>query len=956
MAHFSGTQTTVGSGFYEPVGVAVDRSGNLYVADADTFTIYEILAVNGTIPASPTIRTLVRTGTNVESVAVDNNGNVYYTDLDTNSDFQNNTVKEILAVNGTIPASPITRQLGSGLFYPSGVAVDSSGDVYVADTDHGVVKEMLAINGSVPASPTIITVGSGFYNPQGLALDSSGDLYVTAAASGSSTAEVIEIMAVNGIIPASPTIRTLGTSFCGPDGVAVDSSGNVFVSAYCDNAVFEILAVDGTVPVSPTINKLGSVSAPDGVAVDSNGYVYVGGVYNSIPKIPVSTGDVGTVNLGIGSTIPMPFIFDTGGTLGSTAVLTQGATGLDFADTGTGTCTANTVYAAGQTCTVNVTFTPKYSGLRSGAVELKDTQGNVIAMAYLKGTGVGPQVAFGPGVKSALGSGFYQPWGVAVDASGNVFVADTANYKLKEIEAVNGRIPVSPTIKLLGSGFESPSAVAVDGAGNLFVTDFTTSGVYELSASSGYTAVTSLGGGFANPTGLALDSSGNVYVADYDNNAVKKIPPSCTTGTCVVTLGSGFDRPYNVAVDGSGNVFVTDSDNFAVKEILSAGGYTTVKTLLSGIQNPRGLTLDGNGNLFVSNYADNTVLELPAAGDYSTVTTVSGTFNSPSGLAVDGAGNLYIADVIDNQVLMSDTADAPSLTFANTVLGSTSSDSPLTVTLANIGNAALTLPIPAAGNNPAIAPNFTLGSSGASACPVVSSNSSVAGIVAAGASCQLAISFTPTMTGNISGALTITDTSLNATAPGYVSQSTSLSGLATQATPVITWPAPSPITYGTALSAMQLNATASVPGTFVYSPAAGTISPVGTDTLAVVFTPNDTVDYTTASASVALLVNPAPGFTLAASPADLSIKQGSKANSSISIAATGGFNGNVTLKASGLPSGVTAAFSPNPSTSTSTLTLTVSNSAKAGTISVTITGTSGSLVQTTEIGLTVVHK
>ncbi len=105
-AHFAGAQTTVGSGFYEPFGVAVDSSGNLYVADADTFTIYEILAVNGTIPASPTIRSLARASSNPESIAVDSSGNVYYTDLDTSSNFQNNTVKEILAVNGSIPASP----------------------------------------------------------------------------------------------------------------------------------------------------------------------------------------------------------------------------------------------------------------------------------------------------------------------------------------------------------------------------------------------------------------------------------------------------------------------------------------------------------------------------------------------------------------------------------------------------------------------------------------------------------------------------------------------------------------------------------------------------------------------------------------------------------------------------------------------------------------------------------
>jgi hypothetical protein len=76
-------------------------------------------------------------------------------------------------------------------------------------------------------------------------------------------------------------------------------------------------------------------------------------------------------------------------------------------------------------------------------------------------------------------------------------------------------------------------------------------------------------------------------------------------------------------------------------------------------------------------------------------------------------------------------------------------------------------------------------------------------------------------------------------------------------TPTITWPTPSAITYSAALSATQLNATASVPGTFVYTPASGTILSGGTQTLNVTFTPTDTVDYNNKTASVSLVVNKA---------------------------------------------------------------------------------------------------
>ena len=108
-ARFSGAQTTVGSGFSEPLGLAVDAKGDLFVADAENMAIYEIVAVNGSIPASPTIRTLYRPSANPEAIAVDNSGNVYFTTLDVYSNFGNNTVTELLAVDGVVPASPTVR-------------------------------------------------------------------------------------------------------------------------------------------------------------------------------------------------------------------------------------------------------------------------------------------------------------------------------------------------------------------------------------------------------------------------------------------------------------------------------------------------------------------------------------------------------------------------------------------------------------------------------------------------------------------------------------------------------------------------------------------------------------------------------------------------------------------------------------------------------------------------------
>jgi hypothetical protein len=138
---------------------------------------------------------------------------------------------------------------------------------------------------------------------------------------------------------------------------------------------------------------------------------------------------------------------------------------------------------------------------------------------------------------------------------------------------------------------------------------------------------------------------------------------------------------------------------------------------------------------------------------------------------------------------------------------------------------------------------------------------------------------------------------------------------------------------------------------------AGTILGVGTYTLNAIFTPNDTADYAGAVASVSLTVNPAPSFTLSASPAFLSIAQTGSSTSTISVTNLWGFTGTVKLAASGVPSGVTASFSKNPTTNVSVLSLKVGPKATVGPTPITITGSSGSLTGSTSIVLTVVsHK
>jgi hypothetical protein len=343
---------------------------------------------------------------------------------------------------------------------------------------------------------------------------------------------------------------------------------------------------------------------------------------------------------------------------------------------------------------------------------------------------------------------------------------------------------------------------------------------------------------------------------------------------------------------------------------------------------------------------------------------------------VDAGGDVYVSDGANMRVLKEDLADAPSLSFATTAVGSTSADSPQTVTVENVGNAALSFPIPSTGNDPSIAANFTLNSSGASACPLVSAGSSTASTLMAGASCQLPISFSPIAASALSGSLVLTDNNLNAAAPGYATQSIALSGTGIPAPSFTLGASPNSLTLvqgasGTStLSVTKLNgftgsvtlaasglpsgvtavfATNPTTGSSVLTLTANSAATTGTATLMI----KGTSGSLTALTTIALTVNPAPSFTLKASPNSLTLVQGASGTSTLSVTKLNGFTGSVTLAASGLASGVTASFGTNPTTGSSVLKLTASASATTGTDTVTVKGTSGALTATTTIVLTV---
>ncbi len=574
---FSSPSTIVLSSFYafsNPVSIAADAAGDLLVGDPGNVSVFRLAA-----GASAT--TTVNGGIDkAGGVAFDAAGNMYLVD------FEFNLVEEF-------PRSGSPVILGSGFSHPAGVAVDGAGNVYVTDQGHSAVKEILAGSG------TIVSLGSGFSQPNGIAVDGAGNVYVTDNANS----------LVKKIIPGNSTPVTIGSGFNNPKGVAVDAAGNVFVADAGNNAVKEILATDGS-----TINIGSGFNAPNGVAVDGSGNLYVADSGNAVVKeLSLVGGYYITPFLPAG----LSFNNITGAISGTPTAISPSTnynvTAYSNGISGSTILTMEVVappsisYGSPQTYTQGIAITP-LAPANSG--------GTVGAGGYQTTSSV------------VQNGGFSQPTGIAVDASGAIYVSDSFGNDITKI--ANG------TFTTWGSGFSNPSAIVFDAAGNLYVADAGHNAIKEVKAVNAGTVTVATG--FNGPTGVAIDAAGNIYVADAGNNAVKKIPAG---GGTPISIGSGFNNPTGVAVDAAGNVYVVDNGTSTVKKIPAVGNVQL--NIAIGLKSPYGITIDKYGNLFIADTQNNSIKMIPAGG--SMITIGSG-FDTPRGVAVDAKGNVYDTDAL----------------------------------------------------------------------------------------------------------------------------------------------------------------------------------------------------------------------------------------------------------------------------------------------------------------------
>jgi streptogramin lyase len=387
------------------------------------------------------------------------------------------------------------------------------------------------------------------------------------------------------------------------------------------------------------------------------------------------------------------FNVTAGGNLGIPKVLTLGVPLQDFQLAAT-TCTGNV--ATGSSCVVSVTFAPKFSGVRSGAVQIMDESGNVLATRLVQGLGVGPQLNFDNGLLTTFvtyqGSG--GPTGLVVDAAGNFFyTSDIVPFPNTVLEIpASGGGPVQVT-----SVADQPTGLALDGAGNLYVSQLPSGQVVEVPPGCGNPSCQIvLAEGLADPTGLAVDPAGNLYVAETENHRVVEIPLGCKTSSCFLTIGQGFTYPFVLALDHVGNLFVSDEVGGLSKVNIASGQTTTIVPF--GTLSVTGMAVDPAGDLYMSysgnfqtnDYLDKRILELPAGG--GPMITLAELATQPWSLALDGSGNIFFLNY-DSNVLMFELrrVQAPTYTFATTPVGTTSPDSPQAFKVQNTGNADLSL-------------------------------------------------------------------------------------------------------------------------------------------------------------------------------------------------------------------------------------------------------------------------
>lgn len=748
---------------------------------------------------------------NPYGMAVDSSGNYYFASFNQNRVFKvtSGTIS-VVAGSGAqgFSGDGVTGGAGNAdLYHPYGVAVDSSNNVYIADQYNCVIRKVDTTNTITTIAGTPNSCGfSGdgskgtsaqLYYPQGVAVDTSGNLYIGD----------YQNCVVRKVILSTDVISTVaGNHTCGytgdggtatsaelntVNGVAADSAGNIFIADQGNCVVREVTKSSG---------KISTIAGNHTCGFSGDGGVATSAEMNQVYGIAVnSAGTVVTFADFYNQRIRQ---FTVGGNINTVA--------------GNGTACAGTCGSGSAATSAELYYPVGVAATSGGTYYIADNNNYVIDSFTVGGNlnivagNLSPNVETLVNNVPATGVVLSYPFGLADDSSGNVYVADSHNFMVREAIKSSGLMTFfagTGTYGFTGDGGAATSAelsydygVAKDSSGNVYIADSNGNCLVRevksgtISAYAGLVVSTStrcgsLGDGGAataaelnQPYGVAVDSKGNVYIADYANHAVRKVSSGTITTIAGVLGIAGYAGdggpgtnallyyPTAVAVDGAGNVFIADTNNCRVREVNALTGIinTVAGTgscsftgdglaIANGVAYPQGLAVDANDNLFIGDY-DNRVRWVSPNG---IMTTIAGTgaggfngdgglatlavLNEPTGVALDPSGNILFSDYQNSRVRSITTFPAVgtstgNLAFGLTSVGSTSS--PETLIISAFGPVNLT--------NISTSTNF----SEADDCPASLTN---------GTTCTMYVYFVPTASGTLNGNVTVNSN-------GYFSQ------------------------------------------------------------------------------------------------------------------------------------------------------------------------------------------
>jgi DNA-binding beta-propeller fold protein YncE len=669
--HTNGTGSN--ARFFNPSAVAVDGAGNIYVADGGDHTV-RLVTTGGVVT---TFAGTSGQGGSTDgpatsgalflypyAVAVDGSGNVYVADSGNQNIRKITSGGSVSTLAGTAGIAGSTDGTGVAALFdqPQGIAVDGTGNVYVSDTDNSTIRKITAagvvttLAGAAGQTGGSDGAGSSarFSYPLGLAVDTAGNIYV-ADYENSTIRKVTpggSVSTLAGSAGNSGSVDGQGGSalFNHPNAVAVDGAGYVYVSDTSNQTVREISpggsvsTLAGTAGIGGRADGTGAAARffyPGGIASTSAGVVYVADTGNHTVRAMDSPGVVTTL---------------------------AGSAGQQGDADGTG---SQALFAYPYGVAVD----------GSGHLYVADSNNNTIRVVTTAGGSVSTLAGTGGIAGSADGAGgaasFNSPAGVAVDAGGNVYVADSNNDTIRKI-APGGSVTTlaglagsagSTDGTGAGARFNSPKGVAVDAVGNVYVADSNNDTIRKITAGglvttlAGVAGQTGSGDGaggsarFKSPYAVAVDGSGNVYVCDFQNATIRMINTSDTVSTVAGTAGvlgfrdgtgaaASFNQPYALTVDGSGNIFVADTYNRAIRKIAPGGSVTTLNGSQCRFYYPQGIAVDGSGTLYVAD-GDNqailagAVVTAPPSGTAVPSQTVTSGGNATFTITIAGSSTTF---------------------------------------------------------------------------------------------------------------------------------------------------------------------------------------------------------------------------------------------------------------------------------------------------------------------------